>query len=147
MYTAARLVAAVLFCILGYFSATLVTDTFADGIQHTWFEPSIAAIGLWQGWMVMGRIAGRGYSAAVGNGLRTSVQIAFFGLVLYALREMFLRSADLRYNDFGRAVMDAMNLFIEYLYDFAAITDAWAILLAGGAVIGMATEAASRMWR
>ena len=119
MWTAARLVSAILFAAIGWFAAREVTNgltdsLFPEGLNHDLFEPSIAAIGLWQGWSVMGKLVKRGYSAAIGNGIRTSVQIALFGVGFYALREMFVRSADLRYTDFGVAVIDALNLFLEY---------------------------------
>lgn len=147
MFTAARLVAALLFAVIGYFAAIEVFKTFPEGIRATWFAPSIGAIGLWQGWVVMGPAAGRGFLGAMGVGLRTSLQITFFGLALYALREMFRRSANLRYDDFGVAVIDAMNLFIEYLGDLAMIPTAIGVLAIGGLVAGLLTEAASRVWR
>ncbi|MBF9029738.1 TrgA family protein [Rhodobacterales bacterium HKCCE3408] len=147
MWTAARLVAAVLFTALGYYSATLVAATFPEGTDPKTFVICIASIGLWQGWMTMGKLTGRGYSAAAGNGIRTSVQIAFFGLLLFALVEMFSRSADLRYRDFWTATKDALNLFIEYLGQYAGIPASWGVLLAGGVLIGLATEAAARLWR
>ena len=148
MWTAARLVSAVLFAAVGYFAARAVSDTFPEELVHTWFEPSIAAIGLWQGWMVMGGQVGKGYGASIGNGLRTSVQITFFGLLLYALRQMFLQAVDGRYGgNFGGAIMDAMNIFLERLLELAAISPALMILGLGGMAAGIAAELASRIWR
>ncbi|MBF9033380.1 TrgA family protein [Rhodobacterales bacterium HKCCE2091] len=147
MLTAARLISAILFAVLAYYSAGLMAESFPDGMSHDWFEPSIGLIGLWQGWMVMGRSAGMGYTSSMGIGLRTSVQIAFFGLVFWALAEMFRRSANLRYNDFGRALVDALNLFIEYLMELVAVQPAWITLLVGGMVIGAVAEASARLWR
>ncbi len=152
MFTAARLVAAILFAVIGFYAARQVTEglpdtLFPDGLTHDLFEPSIAAIGLWQGWVVMGKLVKRGYSAAIGNGIRTSVQITLFGLGFYALREMFIRSSDLRYTDFGVAVMDALNLFIEYGGEFLRVTPAILVLLVGGAIAGILTEYASKIWR
>ncbi|MEM1274575.1 MAG: TrgA family protein [Pseudomonadota bacterium] len=147
MLTAARLVAALLFAGLGYVAGGFVTDTFPEGISHDWFEPSIAALGLWQGWTVMGKSVGLGLSAAIGNGIRTSAGVVFFGLIYYALREMFIRSSDLRYTDFGVAIIDALNLFMEYGAQFFSISPAWSTLLVGGMVAGLLTEGASRIWR
>ncbi len=42
---------------------------------------TIALIGLWQGWMVPGAGRARHRPRSLGIGLRTSVQIAFFGLI------------------------------------------------------------------
>lgn len=152
MWTAARLVAALLFAGIGWYAARLVTDglldsLFPEGLSHDLFEPSIALIGLWQGWAVSGKLAKRGYSAAIGNGIRSGVQIAFFGLLFYALREMFIRSADLRYTDFGVAVIDALNLFIEYGAELLRVPPAVGVLLIGGAVAGIVVEFCSRIWR
>ena len=152
MWTAARLVAALLFAGIGWYAARQVTEglpdtLFPEGLQHDLFEPSIAIIGLWQGWSVMGKLIKRGYSAAIGNGIRTSVQITLFGLVFYALREMFIRSSDLRYSDFGVAVMDALNLFIAYGGEFITVTPAILTLLVGGAIAGLVVEFCSKIWR
>lgn len=152
MFTAAKLAAALLFAGLGWVSARLVTDglvnsLFADGVDHSLFEPSIAFIGLWQGWTVMGKLVGNGYGAAVANGVRTSVQITFLGLAFYAVREMFSRSTDLRYNDFGVAVVDALNLFLFYGEQMLTVRPALVVLIAGGAFLGVLCEYVSRIWR
>lgn len=146
MWTGAKLAGAVLFALVGYLAALRVTETFPEGQIVTWFAPSIAVIGLWQGWYVMGHRAGNGYVNAMGNGFRVSVQIAFFGLVLYALREMFRRSASLRYDGPGEAVIAALDLFIEYFLQMQTVP-VLATLAIGGIVAGMLTEAASRVWK
>ena len=146
MFTAAKLVGALLFAGVGYLAAFLVMDTFPEGQIATYFPASIAAIGLWQGWYVMGSRAGNGYYAALGNGFRTSIQIAFFGLVLYALREMFLRSANLRYDGPGEAVIAALELFLEYFWQMQTVPVLTALAV-GGIVAGWLTESAARAWR
>ena len=152
MFTAARLVAALLFAGIGWLAAREVTNTLSDslfptGMPHDLFEPSIAAIGLWQGWVVLGKGVKRGYSASIGIGIRTSVQIALFGLGYYALREMFIRSADLRYTDFGVAVLEALELFLEYGGELLRVPMAIGILLLGGAIAGIICEYVSKIWR
>lgn len=146
MWTAARLVAAILFACVGYVAALFVTDTFPDGMLATYFAPTIAAIGLWQGWSTMGKLVGNGWNGAIGNGIRTSVQITFFGLLFFSLREVFLRSSDLRYGGFGEAVVAALELFIEYFLQMLT-APILASLLIGGVLAGLASEAAHRMWR
>ncbi|MBO6603533.1 MULTISPECIES: TrgA family protein [Paracoccaceae] len=146
MLTAAKLVGAILFAGVGYVAGYLVTDTFPEGQLATYFPASIAIIGLWQGWYVMGGRAGAGFSAALGNGFRTSVQIAFFGLAFYALREMFRRSASLRYDQPGEAVTAALELFLEYFWQMQTAPVLIA-LAAGGLIAGVLTEMAARTWR
>ncbi len=146
MPTAAKLVGAVLFFGVGWVAGLAVVDTLPEGQLATYFPLVIALIGLTQGWLVSGNLAGQGTAAAIGNGLRTSVQIVFYGLTLFALREMFMRSANLRYDDFGQAIIAAMELWIEYFYQMGNVT-IWGILVIGGIGAGLLVEAASRRWR
>jgi hypothetical protein len=146
MPTAAKLVGAVVFFGVGWLAALQVIATFPEGTPATFFPLTIAMIGLWQGWAVAGRNAGNGRGAAIGNGLRTSVQIALLGLTLFALRQMFIRSANLRYDGFGEAIIEAMDLFIEYALQSLTVP-IWGVLLAGGAIGGLICESAARRWR
>ncbi|MEX3015512.1 TrgA family protein [Gymnodinialimonas hymeniacidonis] len=146
MPTGSKLVGAVLFFAVGWYAALQVIPTFPEGTSMRFFPLTIALIGLVNGWMVMGARAGDGMRAAVANGLRTSLQIAFFGLLLFSLRQMFLRSADLRYSGFGEAIGDAMSQFIEYFVQSMTI-EIWGVLFVGGIVGGLLTEWAARAWR
>jgi hypothetical protein len=146
MPTAAKLVGAAFFFAVGWLAALQVIKTFPEGTPATYFPLTIAMIGLWQGWSVAGRAAGKGTGTAIANGLRTSVQIALLGLVLFALRTMFIRSANLRYDGFGEAVVAAMELFIEYSLQSLTVP-VWGVLLVGGVIGGMICEGAARRWR
>lgn len=146
MPTAAKLVGAVVFFGVGWLAALQVLKTMPEGTPATYFPLTIAMIGLWQGWTVAGRNAGNGRGTGIGNGLRTSVQIALLGLALFALRTMFMRSADLRYDGFGEAVVAAMELFIQYGVQSLTVP-IWGVLLVGGAIGGLICEGASRRWR
>jgi hypothetical protein len=146
MPTAAKLVGAVVFFGVGWLAALQVLTTMPEGTPATWFAPTIAMIGLWQGWSVAGRHAGQGRGMAIGNGLRTSVQIAIIGLVVFALRTMFLRSANLRYDGFFEALFAAMDLFLDYFFQ-SLIVPVWGVLLIGGILGGLLCEAAARRWR
>lgn len=146
MPTGSKLAGGILFFAVAYVAAMQAKLTFEEGTPATYFNITIAMIGLWQGWMVMGRRAGAGFSVAASNGMRTSVQIAFFGLLLFALRTMFLRSADLRYSAPGEAVTEAMELFLQYTLQSLTI-NIWGVLLVGGLVAGILTEFAAKAWR
>lgn len=152
MLTAARLVAALLFAALSWFAATLVVDglrgdLFGESRLYPWFGYTMGLIGLWQGWMVMGKLVGRGVRASMGNGLRTSVQIMIIGLGYFAIREMFVQAVNLRYTDFGVAVFEALELFIAYSADLVTVPVAIGVMVLGGVLSGILTEMASRLWR
>jgi hypothetical protein len=146
MPTAAKLAGAMLFFAVGWQAATYTLLTFPPEMAATYFPLTIGLIGLWQGWMVSGARAGQGLGAAVGNGIRCSAQIAFFGILLFALRTMFARSANLRYSAPWEAVEATFNLFIEYFMQSLTIP-VWGTLLIGGALCGLVIEAISRVWR
>ncbi|MEM8539104.1 MAG: TrgA family protein [Pseudomonadota bacterium] len=146
MPTAAKLVAGVLFFFVGWQAAVYTLLTFPPEMPATYFPLTIGLIGLWQGWTVSGRRAGEGLGAAWANGVRTSVQIAFFGILLFSLRTMFDRASNLRYSAPWEAVTATSELFIENLVQSLTIP-VWSTLLIGGALCGLVVEAASRLWR
>ena len=146
MPTGAKLTGAIWFFGVGYLAAVFVLDTFPPETPARFFPLSIALIGLWQGWYVAGGNAGLGMGAAIGNGVRTSVQIAFFGLLIFALRTMFLRSANLRYDGPGEAAIAALDLFLEYALQ-SLTAPVWGTLILGGILGGIVVERAWRTWR
>ena len=146
MPTGAKLAGAILFFGIGYYGAMMAKLTFEEGTPATYFNITIAFIGFFQGWMFVGKRAGRGYFFGAANGLQAGVQIAFFGLLLFALRTMFLRSADLRYSAPGEAATEAMELFLEYFLQ-SLTPQIWGVLLVGGIIGGLITEVAGRAWR
>ncbi|MEM9756082.1 MAG: TrgA family protein [Pseudomonadota bacterium] len=148
MPTAARLVAAVLYALIAFFAASAIPETLTNSsiTLPDYFAPSIMAIGVWQGWMVLGKQVGRGYTAAIGNGIRTSIQIAFFALLLWSLTRMFyLAVTRTTYRDFGVAVFDALGFFLEFTVEFISQVDAVAIVIGGGIIAGIVCEAIHRI--
>ncbi len=147
MPTGAKLVGSLLFFAVAWYAALQVIPTFPEGTPMRYFPLTIACIGLWQGWYVMGNRAGAGFSAAIANGLRVSVQIAFFGLLLFSLRTMFIRSAGGTYGaDPFSAVVAALELYVEYFLQSLTI-EIWGALFVGGIIGGIGTEMAARAWR
>ena len=146
MPTGSKLVGAVLFFAIGWYAALQSVPTFPEGTVLTYLTHIVAVIGLVNGWMVIGTRAGEGVTQAIANGLRTSVQIAFFSILYFALREMFILSARLRYSGFGEAITDATNFFLEYFLQTLTI-EVWGVLFVGGIVGGLLTEWAAKAWR
>lgn len=148
MPTAAKLVAAILFFLVGWQAAVFTLElTFPPEMAARYFPLTIALIGVWQGWMVSGTRAGQGYGAGISNGMRCAVQMAFFGILLFALRTMFMRSTNLRYDAPWEAVVATFELFVEYFLQTTSVPHIWATLLIGGAIAGLIVEAVGRLWR
>lgn len=147
MPTAAKLFAAVAFTLVAFFTAELLKPAFPEGTSFGLFAPVSAGIGALVGWMVMGPNAGRGAGRAIGTGLRTSVTIVFWGMLVFGIREMLLRSTDKRYKGITEAVVGTFDILIEYGQIMLASPAALVVLVVGGALGGMFSNWAAERWR
>lgn len=146
MPTAAKLTAAILFTIIGWMAGVAYIATLPEGQPAGMIAPVAAAIGLFQGWFTMGRNADGQVMGNLGTGVRTSIQVAFFVVIVFGLNEMFYRSTRLRYGGPDEAVIAALELFMEYGLELLAATTCIIILLVGGAVAGIITGFVGRRW-
>ncbi|NPD20793.1 TrgA family protein [Alterinioella nitratireducens] len=146
MPTAAKLVGAILFAIIGYAAGVAYVATLPEGQTAAMLAPTVAGIGLVQGWFSMGRNASGNMIMDLGTGLRVSVQIVFFAVVIFGLLEMFDRSTRLRYDGPGEATIAAMELFLEYGLSVAFATTCLTILALGGMAAGIVTGRVARRW-
>lgn len=146
MPTGAKLTGAIVFYAVGWLAAYFTIFTLPEGMPVGNFQLIVGAIGLWQGWMVAGTHAGKGWQSSMGAGIRTSVQIAFFALLLYAIRMVMVRSSRLRYDGPGEATIEGLELFLEYLLQTLTLP-IWGTLLGGGILGGLICEWAARRWR
>ena len=145
MPTAAKLVSAILFALLGLFVAQLYAQGITSGARITWLHEGAAAISLLCGWHVMGVLVGKGMSAAVGSGIRTVLTALFFTLLVFAIYEMVVISTKGRYD----GPLDAVLAVFEIIVDLGRgllTPEIIATMLVGGALAGMAAEATSRRW-
>lgn len=146
MPTAAKLIGALLLFGVGWLAALFAIDTLPEGTPARYFPLTIALIGFWQGWMVIGGQAGQGVAAGAGHGLRAGVQMALIGLAVFALREMFLRAGNLRYRGAGEATTAALDLFADYALQSLTVP-IWGTVILGGVVAGTISEWSARRWR
>jgi len=145
MPTAAKLVAALLFALLGVVGVQMYGPLLPEATPVRGLVPSVVIIGLLCGWLFMGRIAGRGYGAAMGNGISTGVAVAFWMLLLWSCVEMIERSTKMRYDGPMEAVLGALALMVEYL-TLMLNAPLLGVLGIGSALIGVAVEWAARRW-
>jgi hypothetical protein len=146
MPTAAKLVAALAFALVGYLAANAVKPVMPEGTQFGWFSELTAGIGVLCGWIVMGGLTGRSYGEAAASGLRVSVTIVFWALLGFSIYEMVLRSTKLRYDGPMEALLAVFALMLDYgsVLGTAAIIG---ILAIGGILAGIAAEWAGRRWK
>lgn len=145
MPTAAKLVAAVLFALLGVVAVGIYGPLLPEATPLGGLVPSVVIIGLLCGWLMLGRMAGRDYGNAVGNGVSTGVAVTFWMVLLWSGVEMIERSTKMRYDGPMEAVLGMLALMVEYgtlLLDPAFL----GVVLIGSAVAGLVVEAVARRW-
>jgi hypothetical protein len=146
MPTAAKLVASLAFLLTGFLGAEAFKLGMPPGMSFGPFSLVIGAIGLICGWRIAGRLAGRGYVASVGYGLRTSVTIAFWGLLVYSTERMIQRALDMLYDGMIEAVLGIFEQMFE-LGQRLLTTEVLTVLAVGGVFGGLAAEWAARRWK
>lgn len=146
MPTAAKLFAALAFAVTGFVAAEMFKPGMSDGTPFGHFSLIVAAIGGLTGWMVMGGLAGKGYMAAGGSGLRTSVTVVFWVLLAFSVVEMIKLSTKMRYDGPMDAIIGVFQLMLDY-GRLVLRPPVLAALAIGGILGGMLTEWAARRWR
>lgn len=146
MPTASKLSAAVIFAIIGYLAVQLYLPHLPQQLPLGMLRESAAALGIIVGWRVMGRLIGRGYTEAIGSGIRTSVALVFWALLLFAIHLMIKRAFKMMYDGPVEAVIGVFALMLEYGRELWA-ADVLILLLVGGALGGLAVEWVGKRWR
>lgn len=146
MPTAAKLMASVAFALTGFLAAEAFKLGMPPGMRFGPFSLVIAAIGFICGWRIAGRLAGYGYTASIGYGLRTSVTLAFWGLLLYSTERMIARSLDMLYDGPIEAVLGVFQLMVE-LGEKVLTVEVLTVLAVGGVLGGVAAEWGARRWK
>jgi len=145
MPTISKLIAAVAFATVAFFSAQAFMPTQPEGTQFGQFLPMSAFIGAICGWMVMGAQSGAGYRAALGGGIKTVVVTVIWALIVFCIVLMVRKAFKKRYDSPMEAIVDIFALALEqlqYMLDGPFL----ATLLIGGALGGLVSEWARRRW-
>ncbi|MEL6207135.1 MAG: TrgA family protein [Pseudomonadota bacterium] len=146
MPTAARLFAAAGFATMAFFATELYKPLLPEGTQMDMFTPVNVIVGALCGWLVMGRLAGTGYYAAAGSGVRTSAVMLFYVLFIWSFWEMFQRSIDLYYDGPVDALQQMMELGAEYFLLGLQDPQVPITVLIGGILAAFFSEWASQQW-
>lgn len=147
MPTAAKIVSAVAFAIVGWLAALAYIPQLPEGTNTALLPPVLAALGFVIAWLSMGPNAGKGYVTAMSLGLRTSALLVFWGLLCFAVRYMVKESFKVgHYDNLGDAVLDVPMQMLTYGRP-AVHVPVIMVLVVGGIVGGIVTEFAGRRWR
>lgn len=146
MPTAAKLFAAVCFAIVGWLAAHAHIPALGETGVVGPFRELTAAVGAIVGWRVMGGNAGKGYGAAIGTGMRTSVTLVFFALLGFSTYHMIKQSTKMVYD----GPMDAVLGIFDFMMKNGQLMltpNVIGVLAIGGALGGLIVEWAGRKWR
>ncbi len=145
MPTAAKLTAAMIFAAVALASAQLYIPTLPEGSSVKYFREVSTLIGLAMGWMIMGKMAGRGYIGAIGSGVRTSITILFWVLLVFGFVTMIRKSMRMMYDGPTEAVLAVFKEMLGYGTLLAAPATPVALAL-GGVIGGLIVEWVSHRW-
>lgn len=146
MPTAAKLVAALCFALLGLVTVAVLRGTLTGAQDENMLFVVAAVAGAVCGWMVSGSAKRAGYIEAASTGVRTAMVSVIAALGALSLNAMWQTAMAGRYRGPMDAVLDIVNEFI----DFGALLLTGPVigtLLIGGLLAGMVTENAGRRWR
>jgi hypothetical protein len=114
MPTAGRLVGAITFALLGAYLAYLTAPLFKEGRIPSYWWPLTIGAGLWAGWVVVGARVGRGYRAAMGNGITGIAAQIFWILFVLSAVDMIKKSLRKSYDNPLEAVVNVFELGAEH---------------------------------
>ncbi|WP_170769547.1 TrgA family protein [Ruegeria lacuscaerulensis] len=146
MPTASRLVAATCLLVVAFLVSSMVIENGEEGKDYGWFTYVNMLLGVICGWKVMGKRAGRGWTAGVNNGLTGMAALVFWGLFVQGCNEMIRLAMRHRYDGPFEALLAIFQISVEFGQQLLAPEILWTLAI-GALVAGLATEEASRRWR
>jgi hypothetical protein len=139
MPTMGRLVGAILFAGLAWYTSLLIIPLFPVGTNLGLFQEVNTFFGLIAGWTVAGPRAGLGYVAAFSYGLTALVAMVVMALFFNSSVVMVEQSLRKRYDGPGEALTDVFQMFVDHAI-MMATPEIIGTLLIGGIVGGLVTE-------
>ncbi|WP_319824081.1 TrgA family protein [Thalassovita sp.] len=146
MPTAARLIAALVLAATAWAVSQTVKPYLPEGTQFGWFDYVNAGLGVIFGWRTVGARAGRGMSAAIGNGLTGMVVMVFWALFVQSAYKMVGNSLRRWYDGPVEALLDMFQIGFDWA-QLLINPDVAGLLIVGGILAGVLSELASRVWR
>ena len=139
MPTAGRLAGAVFFALFGWYIAGISVPYFPESNAPGYLIPVCALLGIFFGWKVCGANAGKGYNAAVGQGLTMAFLFSFSILFIMGFVQMIKQAMRMVYHGpvdaFMASFLETFEVALLF-YDFKMI----ASVLIGAVLCACATE-------
>lgn len=145
MPTSARLMAAICLAGVAYILSGMIMPLMPESTNFGYFVPLNIALGLIAGWIVMGKRAGRGTTAAINNGLTGIFVLLLWGIFVQSCYEMFRLAMRHRYD----GALDALTAIFEIAGKYAlmiATVEIGVFVVVAAVVVGLATEFAENRW-
>lgn len=146
MPTASRLVAALCLLVVAFLVSSMIIENGEEGKDYGYFTYVNMLLGVICGWVIMGKRAGRGWTAGVNNGLTGVVSLVFWGLFVQGTYEMFSQAMRHRFGGPFEALLAIFQLGVGYGEELLAPEILWTLAI-GAVVTGLLTEIAFRRWR
>ncbi|WP_120635252.1 TrgA family protein [Ruegeria sp. EL01] len=146
MPSASRLVAAICLVAIAFLVSSMIIENGEEGKDYGYFTIVNIALGWICGWKIMGKRAGRGWTAGVNNGLTGVASLVFWALFVQGCYEMFRLAMRHRYDGPFEALLAIFKIGLEY-GQLLLVPEILVTLGVGAVVAGLATEEAGRRWR
>jgi len=144
--TASQLVSALCLALLAFIVSGQVMPLMPEGTDFGYFTWVNMVLGLVCGWVIIGKRAGRGRTAAINSGLTGMAMMVFWALFVQGCYEMFRQAMRNRYD----GPFEALAAIFVIGMDFGKILLEFHIILTlviGGILAGFAAEYAKKQWR
>lgn len=146
MPTAAKLVAAIILAITGYFTVQAVYPFLKEGQPDNWLLPVSVVVPIICAWRTTGRLVGKSYWAAANSGIYGLCVSVFFVVFTFAASEMLTLSMRKRYDGPMEAIVSMFGIWVEMAQRLLHVP-VLIVLISGGVLAGLAAEWAHRKWR
>ncbi|WP_298932272.1 TrgA family protein [uncultured Ruegeria sp.] len=146
MPSASRLVAAICLVVIAFLVSSMIIENGEEGKDYGYFTVVNIALGWICGWKIMGKRAGRGWTAGVNNGLTGVASLVFWALFVQGCYEMFRLAMRHRYDGPFEALLAIFKIGLDY-GQLLLVPEILVTLGVGAVAAGLATEEASRRWR
>lgn len=146
MPDAARLLAALSLALIAFVVSGQVKPLMPEGTDFGYFTYVNMVIGALCGWIVMGKRAGKGVTAAINNGITGVVSMVLWALFVQGIVEMVRLAMRNRYGNPFEALGAIFQIAAEYGY-MILVPNILITLLVGALIAGAITEFAWRNWR